>query len=828
MRNAGTINLRIASLLLLGIGSAHADITGITPTSQTISMLQWGPYGPGLAITIEGTGAWTAALHPVSPCFYVQMSASSGTAPQTVYATVIFGGGSIGGSTCVFNIEGSGGNPGGPFTFSFNVTNQRYNQPAFFTNALRVPDASLPTGSLPAAEWINYARLTSATSRPGGDWTRPAIGANYVDPDLGATVTRFLQGRYFYSSRPAFNLDGSRMLNAGGVYLRSSGALEYNAIASCEPYWSSRETDKIYCINEGGTTVTAYRLVTPPNATSLGVVYTHPWPIYTGGTPRPSTLDHYAIHDASFRNVCVIDMVSAGNQRWCIDLSSLQLSDIDFVSLDPFPNPGTGYSYAVINGTAPGGTPSVTRSNAGLYIPRYRISDTALENTTPNGIAALESPPSSGDVNATWAYTCGAYGTGNNGRCLGGSHSDVGAALGLSWRVGGFFSQAPNYHQDGSAWVLSQLPNIYPVELGGAFKTRMWTPYEYSACAANGAPVCVIAGTVSAEVTNRRITTCAGSSPVTCTLDAPHGWLVGQAVFVDAIEGMTGVNGRRTLSGVPAGNQIQINVATAGVYSAGTGAVTADTRSAGWDAMGEEVNVVNLATLHVRRLAKTKSVVYNNLSGCIPYDQYNFAGLSGDGRLVNWMSTQGYMDCAGIYLVATGFDVNRWSRARDFSVRDSIFWEAGDTNAVLHWSIPQAVACSARYSTLSDLSGAATVSTNPARQHAAVLSGLSSGTHYYGLIVCDNWHVARFEFDTLPATAATRTLTVQFPQTLGSADVLLAYGITTALGSSVVIPCGAGVCRGAVSGTVGDPLYLRPTYRTGGGASLRVGRLEVY
>jgi hypothetical protein len=114
-------------------------------------------------------------------------------------------------------------------------------------------------------------------------------------------------------------------------------------------------------------------------------------------------------------------------------------------------------------------------------------------------------------------------------------------------------------------------------------------------------------------------------------------------------------------------------------------------------------------------------------------------------------------------------------------------------------------------------------------QRYIIVTGLAANTKYYAQLYRGG-HYRAFSFTTLPGMTGSTSVPVSRPATasMGSvATMLTSYGATyrrssgTVTGSTASIGCSAGsTCSGAVTTTLGDPVYLQSRMQNSAGAVL--------
>lgn len=173
------------AILFLLASCAHAAVTGLSPSSATVYHERNGYPGSSVAVQVQGTGAFTVSS---GTCYSWQASATSGTAPATIYLRnfATADGLTVGDTgTCAVDIGGQ------TFTFTWHIVAGAF-PPIYATNPNKIADSSL-TSCSKYATVDDYAGIcTSPSIRPAGWPSSP--GGTFTDPIFGGVLTRLTAG----------------------------------------------------------------------------------------------------------------------------------------------------------------------------------------------------------------------------------------------------------------------------------------------------------------------------------------------------------------------------------------------------------------------------------------------------------------------------------------------------------------------------------------------------------------------------------------------------------------------------------------------------------
>jgi len=293
-------------------------------------------------------------------------------------------------------------------------------------------------------------------------------------------------------------------------------------------------------------------------------------------------------------------------------------------------------------------------------------------------------------------------------------------------------------------------PNITnPIQHGGELRFDSQS-IDYVACA-SAAPICVSAGSqnqgqgkVSCLITNVTV-----GNPWTVTVE--NGCAItfsgGQSLLIVGAGGVTSVNGVRTVNTSPTATTFTVSGANGGAYTSG-GVVTVNSAWANENYAGNEIAACRPQTGHCRRLTKTWGVPFTrSLYGSDGYWDATRVTISPDGKTVMFGANGGTPDDVADFTVSTGFDITASTPANQFDQNGHGYTlSVTATSATANITTSSSQSCTFAVSANSDLSGASTASGTIATTGTLTVSSLTTGTHYYSRVVCDENNVAVAEF----------------------------------------------------------------------------------
>lgn len=829
---------RISLLFLIALPIA-GQVTGVSPTSVTLDMVQSGVAAPGYKINVLGSGGYTATIDGATNCFHFRYGALTGTAgtdgiwffnyqTSTTQAP--------GAYSCNIVLDFAGTD----YTVTVNYTIHRRWMWEYFTNGLKVADSALGCTKA-TAEHPGYGQCAVPQYAPAGGWTPPAKGATFTS-FFGYPVRRLaIASSPSYGSNSHINLDNSLITTFSGVaedgvWTIADLTRRGSHTMAGGGWWSLVDRRDKYFVN--GTKVQRIRC-NDANCTSTTTsdVYTHTENIYQGGNSDMASGDTIAFWtnddvEDERKDVCVLE-VHSGLPAVCASLDDgfpygrpNDPSPTQGTVVNPTPPDGDGYRYIV----------------AGFhYIPDaahlriYSYKNRTLTLLTPNGLPKPYQPQANGTT-GTWSSNPAL-----NPSVMGGGHSDVVLAGGrVFWLPTDAARTDPSFGIGTSFIDLTQIRKGYDskfaLELGGYMQIGVstQTSSDYTSCA-QLAPVCKVSGmsTVSRQFDGYGISAIshngAEATITTALYGSPssHGLSVGDTVLINNVEGIVSglPNGTYTTKSGTTGSTVVVDCnlgACSGTFAVGNGAASlVKNQAQTWQTVaGEEEIQTNrwwqYGPFHLRRLAKHRAVQYNGCRG--PYtDQYTHAGMSPDGTMVFYKDNHGIPCAGGAHLVGTGWNLALDTPSRHFSRNgDGMEIARSATRLALRMAGPGN--CVVQHSTNRDLASATT--TNLTGREAVTLT-VSASSRYYLRAVCDEDMVAVDEIDTPAAPTGSATLRISAVAPTGTATMRVNYGAASTSESNASASCSAGQeCTVPISATRGGAIHSQIVWLDGGGATI--------
>ena len=471
---------------------------------------------------------------------------------------------------------------------------------------------------------------------PGTPGTEVAVCDTYVDDAFGYTVKRITpKGRTtVYGALSAFSLNDTYISAVNAI----DGQMSVYDVATCTPTavpgaasttnWSPSVDDQFYVI--GGSTVLLYDLDDLMNPTTLA-----DYSMSSGGRPALTALDSggttditsdgwFALNDSTAGVVCVINLngLTTGNQEskiFCADSSSM--TSVDFVQTTEI-DATSGDRYVVILGEPD-------------------ILNFAIDGASPTALVESSIIPS------------GASGST--------PHSDVGQTSGGNQ----YLLRTTDIPDDGSSRYITKLllntglEANQPVEGGGGMSflypgtkgSVSDTTDGHYGCAPTGDCVHSPYGN-SGSIAVKQIAAVTAQNPCLVRTTSAHGLNTSDEIVIGGGEGMTGLNGIKTITVVDT-DEFTTGSVCSGTYTANTANAVLHAATATDSPERQELHYIS-ATGDVRRLAQHRAKTYDNgtalLSG---YYQTPRASISRDGRFVAFNSNMGFVENGSVWIIDT-------------------------------------------------------------------------------------------------------------------------------------------------------------------------------
>ena len=759
------------SLILRSV--LFAQVTGVNPSSCAIEMVASGPVlGPaaqGCSIAASGTGAFTLS----DSCFggIHHNFPSGGTLPATIKAIYTP---TNTASTCTLTVNGASSSTA---TVSMSVsTIPRWQE---------VIGVDMAGSLLSALGWCSADNTSyrfpnrctpQGAIRPGGNLT-VTPRTPYTDATFGGVVIPMGSGK----SREYF--ENSQVVAFGGQYYHvakrvSDGApliecvtcadssQDYTTVSSdagirsnsAAQVWAdpdqARYPGRFYGITADGTTFKSFYLDgTPPGVGSVTTLHVHSQAMSDGvnGSGNRQTIDGLFVHMNGGSSPLVFIYDRDTNTDHSVDTGFTAVRN---VIIGPRKSNTTGLYYISVG------------TNDQVRIKTYSFNRVSGAFTLVGQQNKMADGPTTNDAAATWepGGNC-TYGT----DCWAMTHRGAAWALGepMECSQGIGRTQRPSYTSGGGCVGLafSDQTNGRKIrEKGGGFMGALSPLEGYYVTAAN-APLQASSAEGGSPGIGQGITKAWRIDNVQCSsgaylatldgtgdLNPSSGWTGGSTgILVDGVAGLTGANGRFTLTSYTDTTFTYGSGCTGGPSTTDTGSVTEDASLASGQATGG-IMVCRHDNGYCRMVAHPLAVSYGTggISGptgtwggiSTPgYNQLSFPTLSPDGRMVCWSTNYGYSETYYYACALTGFDLgpdsqpwhfDRYGRGLDVTDVTNIGFKAVVKPTSAGFS------CTVRVSARPDFATFVSQATNSdvSGTREITFTGLSTATEYYVSAKC--------------------------------------------------------------------------------------------
>jgi hypothetical protein len=623
----------------------------VSPTLCEFNQVANGPNDWACAVTITGAGAWTASSGATFPGSF---NLTSGSGSKVIYLRPTNGTYlSVGVHSYTDMLVA-----GVSVTATITVL-RRYAVPLFGNNR-GVADADLgctiESGQNIERVW-HYNDCALTNSRPGGTYDMPVLGASAEDEIYGFDFTRIASFSPDYTNQSVVSSDNAYyMTRAGGTgddVLAGIYSLSTHTKVYAHPRWnittawincqmSSVEADSGYCWP--GTTISKFSLGTPPNLVNEGAVFTDPEGRnvtngYSDRTKKGDWVCAFQAEGGTYSNLYAIDLQTGKYASY--DLGTLSPSivagwtggdyggGIDYCIMSVGKDPISNKRYVWVGVDA-----SEQTNDAGRV---FSVDDSAYTMAYEGARAIYEMPYNNSD-GPTWNRYCTSVemAAGYSECMVGGHATAVESADGTQFLVvfaERIFGNYNGYASTSRFRSLAEAPKR--IELGGG---HAWTaPSSSHHAGALTKPYIIVGGIPDSGPAAYTISSCSGSSPVTCNTSSAHGYSDGYEVLIGGATGMVAINGVQTLA-TAAGSTFTINIATSGTYIASSAAVT---RNVAYDgSANQNIYLIRVGNdgraVQVLMLGKNRSVHWNSDYCCYP-----MPNISSDGSIGIYNSNGG-------------------------------------------------------------------------------------------------------------------------------------------------------------------------------------------
>lgn len=726
-------------------------------TAIAITTVEGGPSAPGFKVIIGGSGSYTIANNN---CFSNWNSnATTGTAPAEIYVWYKLSSNTLTpqSRSCALQFDTG-------VTLTINETVVARGPLPFISSPNRVAGGSSGCTQGQAGE-MYAAVCTTADPRPGGDragWP-VAVGDTFTDPNFGGVFTRLTVGTMIhgYFNIGTITVDNEyfvarNITTSDTRFCRvdGGGCSDYDALnADCtngSVRLSVLNPGRFWCVPGTNATIKQFHLGTAPSIVSDGVIYTDPvGNITDGGTGKPDQSDWMVYFNSSCSTTCGMGAhVIAINLNNPSELAEYELADL--------PNPITQWDYFQITpGADPDGWRYVFGNGDRLVMWKFKTGDSTL-TLAQNGWCGWEPVPR----NNTTADTFLRVGC-PDAYILPGAHADVFEVSGQQFRITSSTTrQTPGFQYLAGIMQASEgVDANLPMELGGGLQFRTVQGSD-PGCAVL-APICVFQTTGSAK-TSYLISGSPSCVMTTCTVTttAAHGFSTSNEVLIGSVGGCTGINGSQTITATPTSTTFEFTGSITGTCSSNTGAVTLDTTWSGENAQNNDITAVRWLTpyiVHVRRLAKTNTVVYSNTrqNGSGYWDRPHTM-VSPDGSIAITGANGGVPNDFASYAIPTGFeDIDYDTPSRCFDNTHCLTVSPADGQINVAVDAPNTEDCvvsaytAFNFSPNTAASANVTLSGGAGSRNGAITS-LTNGTQYWVTAQCDNYWFAAMSSPTVP------------------------------------------------------------------------------
>ncbi len=742
-----------------------ADSRCTAPSTIAIATVQNGPSDYGFKVTIGGSGSWTLANND---CFFnYQASASSGTAPATVFVHYYLSSDALGPGTRSCHLQFDTG-----VTITINETITARRARIFASNPLHIPDASIPdcTETISGQYFPCGDTLQTADPKPGGNRAGfpPGLGNTYTDPNLGGVWTQITTPNCINTYQNNIAVDVTNTYLAcndlvGGTHLYKNittspvdtGILLGGQCAPGGIIWSTLHPTRFWCFDQV-TTIHQYHLTgSTPTVVDDGVIYTDSVGTITTTGEESASKDDWI---GFYTGACRLSTCPADAHMGAINLNDP--SELVLYDLDQLPGglPATVGSVTIQN-KDPNGTRYLWLNIGGVETRLFTFEDTDavpvlyLNSLGDAGLGQAD------DQTSPYSQLCTPPG------CIPSGHNAVYEVGGYQYRLQPSVTrQLPSFLYLNGLYRTGYLENANVAEeLGGGLGFQTMQSSE-PGCAML-APVCVGNNNQAQNTpkTSVRITNVTGSSPFTVTTNSAHGYSPGDPVMLATIGGMTlngttGPSWRFTVNTTPTATSFTVSATATGSYTASTGVSTTDVVWSREDWHDNEIVVCRMDNRHCRRMGKGLNVGYTDTwLGANSYFDAPHSAITIDGKYIITVCQGGIPDYYPQCMMPTGFDLDEDTETWEFDKNGhGVYTTVLGTSTLFTVEAPSTADCQIQYTSVQNFDSPTTVALpGPSLSRSTTEAGFSAGTTYYYNASCDNYWYGSGSFVATSGSGAT-------------------------------------------------------------------------
>lgn len=770
-------------LIIILLASVAAWGVTASPTAITVYMRKFGAY-PMLnsrppvstTITISGTGAWNmsrgGSLSTLCNlgngyCFNAVAAVTSGC------SGALPSGNDAGTTYLCWNglmtNEATVGTHTGTLTIGSTVINITLIVETPFSWQPWTYLTGYPSGCSTPTNYDTGATCVITNEQPTSTaFSIPAVGATYVDPQLGHIVRRVTaSGKNIqYGSLSSFSANGTYILttltNPVGevnVITVATGAVAYTHWSGANINFAAWDAvdENIVWFMEGASI--KYRNLSGGTTTTAA---TYAYNITMGGTVDITDDGWWAFRDSTTLSgdMCAVNLngLTTSNQSsktFCASMAAYSFSDFDFTQISQIDSE-TQKRYVV----------AVAAPSSQVF--SVGTSSLTYEYAIPSGSGV-------GDLSVE-------------------PHSDIGQdEFGRQIFFWNWEDPYASVTYSGAFPLNKGSQMMRPIEEGGGLRIlSMIDPDNLTTDGHFGCTwraVCVYTpyGN-SSGITAKAIQSITAANP--CQINSTsHGYSSSNSVLIGGALG-TGTSPMNAVHTVTVTNvnlyTIPIDCSSGYTYTANSAHSTLNTASAIDAPFRQEIMVTRIGQ-DMRRIAVHRTKTYEG-GTLTAYAAAPRASISRDGSMIAYASNMGVPEHQSVYVAYTGITTAQ-------SLKVSI--DPSDTKAVINYVFPAGftvgaatVTISTLPSLLSPVVSASDGLTTQSRQYVA--TGLTADTLYYYRIAATNFTYAG-QFRTLPTLSGTGRMTIS----KGNGGTVN-YGTTSSLGSSCTSPCDLAPTRGVL------------------------------
>ena len=507
---------------------------------------------------------------------------------------------------------------------------------------------------------------TIADVRPGGSYTQPTIGNTVVDGNFGGVIRRVSN-----TNRTIDNDSITSPVNSDGTLVNtvtvSGSYIVTNTITGADPYtisypkyrsrsWDPRNPNIWYYFD--ATTPTVHKITLPSQTDVTVATYSGSATDLTNGGDGKVTKDGVW---------CAYTNGGADKKVVIIFLDTGAVVSYDFSGVTTMSNPPRSCTISnrdlvsnkhyVMLGSYPVGAGLGGGSNS-----RFSVDATTHAIVNDGAVPLSPLAPALGSrykIIPTTAADC------TTGYCRPAVHGNDFVEVNGEQYWGVLYGvQLAGYISWDFAKMNMSLDLMeIAVENGGSrtytFPINLNIADVHMGCATS-APICVMGQNDDPTLTGYEVTNVATGATTTVTTSPNYGGANGNVVLINNVGGVTGMVGP-TLCTVASLSGATFNcsgMTTSGTYTASTGSLTLNVAPAAaphqTDLLVLNLSAIATKAITVTRLLKTRSFGFTGTWLGL-YNAQSHPGVSSDGKVVCWESSNGTPDNFDVYCAPTGY-----------------------------------------------------------------------------------------------------------------------------------------------------------------------------